>query len=115
VSSNLAVAAVDAAHAVHERLAAAGSPGVDEVCVRGRRPRLDMIGMLDGTLRGFEIKADNDDLHDYAIKRARRDRASEDWSWSLASATSPRRSSKCRDGGASGWRALLRIVPPVLY
>jgi hypothetical protein len=79
VSSNLAVAAVGAAHArihtanpcandaalrrtVHERLAAAGSPGVDEVCIRGLQHRLDMIGMLDGTLRGVENKADNDDL-----------------------------------------------------
>ena len=48
--------------AVHERLTVDGRAGVNEVCVRGRRHRLDMAGMLDGTLCGFEIKADNDDL-----------------------------------------------------
>ena len=47
---------------VHERLTVDGRAGVNEVCVRGRRHRLDMAGMLEGTLCGFEIKADNDDL-----------------------------------------------------
>ena len=47
---------------VHERLTVDGRAGVNEVCVRGRCHRLDMAGMLDGTLCGFEIKADNDDL-----------------------------------------------------
>lgn len=47
---------------VHERLTVHSPPGVNEVCVRGRRHRLDIAGMLDGTLCGFEIKADNDDL-----------------------------------------------------
>jgi hypothetical protein len=119
VSSNLAVAAVGAGPAhirtanpcandaalrrtVHELLAGQGWSGVDEVYVRGRRHRLDMAGMLNGMLCGFELKADNDAFRGYAIKRAQRDRASGDWSWSLASATSPRRSSECRDGGAFG-------------
>jgi hypothetical protein len=79
VSSNLAVAAVGAGPAhirtanpcandaalrrtVHELLAGQGWPGVDEVYVRGRRHRLDMAGMLNGMLCGFELKADNDDL-----------------------------------------------------
>jgi hypothetical protein len=35
---------------------------VDEVFIRGRRHRLDVVGMLDGTLYGFELKADNDNL-----------------------------------------------------
>ena len=62
IAANPCANDADLRPAVHERLTVDGRAGVNEVCVRGRRHRLDMAGMLGGTLCGFEIKADSDDL-----------------------------------------------------